>query len=98
MHFPGGAEGRLSHTTCDCLPDDTVVIHQHGGHSTVTTPYIGLIRRLSFLQSPLQLFILLPPTTVHFSCKATVAFTSVKVVLIVLSRWPSTVASSVTSV
>ena len=95
--FPVGMEGRPSHTTRDRLPDDTVVIHQHGTHTTVTTPYIGLIRRLSFLQSPLQLFILLPPRRCLFSCKATVAFTSFKVVLIVLSRWLSTVAPSVTS-
>ena len=80
-----------------CLPDDTVVIHQHGGHTMVTTPYIGLIRRLPFFHSHRRLTILLLPTMVHFSCKATVAFTSFTVVLIVLRRWPSTVAPSVTS-
>ena len=49
---------------------------------------------------PVPFAVIHPPasTTVHFfSCKATVAFTSFKVVLIVLSRWLSTVAPSVTS-
>ena len=76
MHFPVGMEGRPSHTTRDRLPDDTVVIHQHGAHTTVATPYIGLIRRVSFLHTPLPLSILLPPKTVPFLRKTTVAFTS----------------------